>query len=122
MTYELDFGIPAPEHLGLRCAGANYPYDERPLPRSEVQLRIFLLDTSAEQHDAYPPGCFVTLDGENVPLPVGSSEREWMRGPCQTKQSILKEDRKFRGDFSTQSFCTELLYFLGLPSWGVEDF
>lgn len=47
-----------------------YKSDEQPLPRFEIQLRMFQLDTTAEQPDAFPPGCMIKLDDYNVTLPV----------------------------------------------------
>lgn len=40
------------------------------LPRIELQLRFFLLDYSAEQHDDFPPNCNVKIDDVPVTLPV----------------------------------------------------
>lgn len=41
------------------------------LPRMEIQLRFFMLDLTAEQHDDFPPGCNVRIDEVPVALPVG---------------------------------------------------
>jgi len=46
-----------------------YPEDQK-LPRYELQLRMFLLENSEEQPDAFPPGSAVRLDDFNVNLPV----------------------------------------------------
>ncbi|KAL3998433.1 PINIT domain family protein [Acanthocheilonema viteae] len=39
------------------------------LPRTELQLRFFLLDHSTEQHDDFPPNCNVKIDDVPVTLP-----------------------------------------------------
>ncbi|VDN05422.1 unnamed protein product [Thelazia callipaeda] len=39
------------------------------LPRTELQLRFFLLDHSAEQEDDFPPNCGVKIDDIPVTLP-----------------------------------------------------
>ncbi|KAK6106299.1 PINIT domain family protein [Brugia pahangi] len=39
------------------------------LPRTELQLRFFLLDHSAEQHDDFPPNCNAKIDDVPVTLP-----------------------------------------------------
>lgn len=47
-----------------------YKDPNAPLPRHELQLRIFQLDLSSEQADAFPPNCSVFVDGYAVNLPV----------------------------------------------------
>jgi hypothetical protein len=47
----------------------NYP-DDKELPRYELQLRVFRLETAAEQQDAFPPNTSVRLDDADVTLPV----------------------------------------------------
>uniref|UniRef100_A0A914GW22 Probable NADH dehydrogenase [ubiquinone] iron-sulfur protein 7, mitochondrial n=1 Tax=Globodera rostochiensis TaxID=31243 RepID=A0A914GW22_GLORO len=47
----------------------QYRSDEQPLPRYELQLRVFLLETTEEQQDAFPPGSAVRLDDYSVTLP-----------------------------------------------------
>ncbi|KAL3112704.1 hypothetical protein niasHT_013740 [Heterodera trifolii] len=47
----------------------HYRIEEQPLPRYELQLRMFLLETSEEQQDAFPPGSTVRVDEHGVQLP-----------------------------------------------------
>jgi hypothetical protein len=65
--YSTSFGIPQEDISTL-----YYRSDEKPLPRKEIQLRMFLLDITSEQHDAFPPNCVVKMDDYNVTLPVQS--------------------------------------------------
>lgn len=62
-----DFSIPQ-ENIGQ----LYYRSDDKPLPRFEIQLRVFLLDTTGEQQDAFPPNTVVKVDDYNVQLPVCS--------------------------------------------------
>ena len=61
--YNCQFGL-APEDIPK----LNYA-DDRPLPRMELQMRVFLLETSQEQPDAFPPNTTVRLDDFVVNLP-----------------------------------------------------
>ncbi|CAG9538315.1 unnamed protein product [Cercopithifilaria johnstoni] len=47
----------------------SYRNESTALPRTELQLRFFLLDHSAEQHDDFPPNCNVKIDDVPVTLP-----------------------------------------------------
>jgi hypothetical protein len=47
----------------------TYPEDQK-LPRYELQLRMFFLENSEEQPDAFPPGSAVRLDDLSVNLPA----------------------------------------------------
>uniref|UniRef100_A0A0R3S060 E3 SUMO-protein ligase gei-17 n=1 Tax=Elaeophora elaphi TaxID=1147741 RepID=A0A0R3S060_9BILA len=47
----------------------SYRNESTSLPRIELQLRFFLLDYSAEQHDDFPPNCNVKIDDVPVTLP-----------------------------------------------------
>ncbi|KAI1722548.1 PINIT domain-containing protein [Ditylenchus destructor] len=62
--YQTQFGIPHDDIQKVYYRG-----DDHPLPRYEIQFRMFLLDTNAEQPDAFPPGCVVRVDDFNVTLP-----------------------------------------------------
>jgi hypothetical protein len=62
--YNCQFGL-QPEDIPK----LNYA-DDRPLPRMELQMRVFLLETSQEQPDAFPPNTTVRLDDFVVNLPV----------------------------------------------------
>jgi hypothetical protein len=46
-----------------------YKETTTPLPRMELQLRIFELNVYQEQADSFPPNCSVTIDGMPVNLP-----------------------------------------------------
>lgn len=43
---------------------------DTPLPRYELQLRMFALDLDLEQSDDFPPNCIVKIGQSPVPLPV----------------------------------------------------
>ncbi|KAL7077445.1 hypothetical protein ACQ4LE_002902 [Meloidogyne hapla] len=62
--FSCTFGLPADD-----IAKLTYPEDQK-LPRYELQLRMFLLENSEEQPDAFPPGSAVRLDDFNVNLPA----------------------------------------------------
>lgn len=62
--FSCTFGIPPDDISKL-----SYPEDQK-LPRIELQLRMFLLEPSEEQPDAFPPGSAIRLDEYNVTLPV----------------------------------------------------
>jgi hypothetical protein len=62
--FSAEFGI-LPEDIKK----LNYP-DDTELPRYEIQLRVFRLETPAEQQDAFPPNTTVCLDDAVVTLPV----------------------------------------------------
>jgi hypothetical protein len=62
--FSAQFGI-LPEDI----AKLSYA-DDKELPRYELQLRVFLLETTAEQQDAFPPNTTVRLDESIVNLPV----------------------------------------------------
>uniref|UniRef100_A0A183BWS9 SAP domain-containing protein n=1 Tax=Globodera pallida TaxID=36090 RepID=A0A183BWS9_GLOPA len=62
--FSLQFGVP---HDDMQKV--HYRSEEQPLPRYELQLRVFLLETTEEQQDAFPPGSAVRLDDYSVTLP-----------------------------------------------------
>ena len=65
--YNCQFGLQPGDILTLfKLNNAANP----PLPRLEVQMRVFLLETSQEQPDTFPPNATVRLDTFMVNLPV----------------------------------------------------
>ncbi|KAI3413987.1 hypothetical protein GPALN_011456 [Globodera pallida] len=62
--FSLQFGVPHDDMQKVQ-----YRSEEQPLPRYELQLRVFLLETTEEQQDAFPPGSAVRLDDYSVTLP-----------------------------------------------------
>uniref|UniRef100_A0AAF5Q0P5 MIZ zinc finger family protein n=1 Tax=Wuchereria bancrofti TaxID=6293 RepID=A0AAF5Q0P5_WUCBA len=62
--FAITFAIPA--NIMPQIAYRN---ESTVLPRTELQLRFFLLDHSAEQHDDFPPNCNAKIDDVPVTLP-----------------------------------------------------
>ncbi|KAM3721075.1 E3 SUMO-protein ligase [Dirofilaria immitis] len=65
-TSRLAFTFAIPPNVMPHIA---YRSESAALPRIELQLRFFLLDHSAEQHDDFPPNCNVKIDDVPVTLP-----------------------------------------------------
>ncbi|EFO22955.2 MIZ zinc finger family protein [Loa loa] len=65
-TSRLAFTFAIPSNIMPHIAYRN---ESAALPRTELQLRFFLLDHSVEQHDDFPPNCSVKIDDVPVTLP-----------------------------------------------------